>query len=275
MPLKQNPDPVDHAGILTAEQLDPASGWLRDAGSTSPPAGAEAPDYEIVVTPKGDRFEAKLVMRRRASPGTNNAVYLKAGVYETNTTLDLVTLESHRKKKMALGLGSYMTDFGKSSQNRVYLYMPQDMAELSRRAELEHCDDLVYAYQQTLETLDLALVSVASADPVTAATSDEARTKVATAIRAAIPQRRANLGIDPQPWLAEYERLCAKTRDRDTNEWHFFDVERVEAAAVPGRDAPTYLTGARRDRSDFPICYLRYTAGGTEIGTHPTAEVIV
>jgi hypothetical protein len=251
MPLKQDPDPVDHAGILATEQLGPARGWLRNAGSTSPPAGAEAPDYEIVSTPKGDRFEAKLVVRRRASPGTNSAVYLKAGVYETNATLDFVTLESHRKQKMALGLGSYMADFGNSSQNRVYLYMPQEMAELSRRAELEHCDDLIYAYQQTLETLDLALVSVASADPVTAATSDEARMKVTTAIRAAIPQRRANLGIDPGAWSTEYGRLCAKTRDRDTNNWHFFDVEHVEAAAVPGRDAPTYLTGVRRDRTDF------------------------
>ncbi|MDL4817657.1 hypothetical protein [Actinomadura opuntiae] len=275
MPLKQNPDPVGHAGILAAEQLDPARGWLRDAGSTSPPAGAEAPDYEIVCAPEGDHFQGRLTIRRHASSGTNTAVYLQAGVYETNASLDLVTLEDHRKKGMMAGIGNYMVEFGGHSQNRVHLYMSPEMAELSRRAELEHCDDLVYAYQQTLETLELALVSVSSAGPVTGATSDQARAKVAAAIRAAIPPQRAGLGIDPPAWLAEYERLCAKTRERDDNGWHFFDLERVEAAKVPGRDRPTYLTGARRDRADFPICYLRYIAGNTEIGTHSTAGVIV
>ncbi|WP_344272706.1 hypothetical protein [Actinomadura napierensis] len=272
MPLKQNSDPVDHGGMLQDAGLDRASGFMPDVGSTSNPDNALAPVYEIGYSPADDQVKAEVVIKQRASEGTNTSIYLRAGIFETNATLAVSDLEADRRRKSEARIGSYLTKFKNDSKNRVYLVMPADLAERNRRAEVEHCDDLVYAYQQTLGALDAALVSV---KPVTAATKGQAGEQIAAAIQAALPPHQAHLGPDPAAWRQEYERLSGLTRHRDEEGWHDFGLELVDSGAVPGRANPTYLTGASRDPAGFKVCYLRFTAGTTEIGTHPTAQVIV
>ncbi|MFB4299354.1 hypothetical protein [Actinomadura sp. NTSP31] len=272
MSLKQNSDPVDHGAMLQDSGLLPASGYGPDVGSTSIPVNALAPAYEIGYSPADDRVKAEVVIRQRASEGTNTSIHLRAGIFETNATLVVSDLEADRRRKAEARLGSYLTEFRHDSKNRVYFVMPADLAERNRRAEVEHCDDLIYAYQQTLGALDAALASVR---PVTAATKGQAGEQIAAAIQAALPPQRARLGPDPAAWRQEYERLSGLTRERDQASWHDFGLELVDSGAVPGRANPTYLTGASRDPAGFKVCYLRFTTGTTEIGTHSTAQVIV
>jgi hypothetical protein len=272
MPLKQNADPVDLAALLTSFGSDPASGFSIHAGNTTRPNNAITPAYEIDVVPAGAQFTASVVMQQRAAEGTNDSFYLRAGVFETNRTLDVGMLEADRKSGNVARMASYLGRFENRSANRVYFSMPDDMAERNRRAEVEHCNDLIHAYRQTLGALDAALTTIA---PVNAPTQGEAGERIAAAIRNALPRDRVHLGINPAVWRQEYERLCDRTRFRDDQGWHSFGLELVDAQDVRGRDDPSYLTGGRRDDAGFPIRYLRFTTGTTQIGVHPSDQVVV
>ncbi len=270
MPLKTSPDPTDLAGILAAEGLPADTGTGRDAGDTSPAADAAAPAYLVACDNADGQFTAKLVITKKAEQGSNTSVYLAAGIYETNSSLYLKGVQAENPESV----GSNLEQFGPRSSNRVYLHMPADLADLNRQAELEHCDDLHYAYQQTLGAFEAALTETARL-AVTKTTEAEARDGVLAHLRDALPQARRHLGTDPAAWLEEYQRLCAQTATRDSEGWHNFGLESADAAAIPGSANPTYLTGKSRDDVKVKRIFLRFTKGSTEIGIHSSAQVIV
>ncbi|GLY77072.1 hypothetical protein [Actinoallomurus iriomotensis] len=257
--------------MLSSQGLDPATGFMLDVGDTGHPDNFVAPAYRVESTQASGQHTAKIVMERRAAEGDNTSIYLRAGVFETNYALSTKMLADDRAEGDVASIGSYLTDFASDRTNRVYLYMSADMAERNRRAEVEHCQDLIYAYEQTLLVLDAALVSLA---PVTAGTEEAARNQLLANLQAALPRNRAHLGTDPASWVNEYRRLRDLTRMRDQG-WHSFGAELVDAGTVPGRDTPTYLTGVRRDPPSFPAYYLAFNRGTTEIGVHGTAGLIV
>lgn len=269
MPLKRKPEPVDHAAILRMEGLDPAEGYLPDAGDTSPPADAAAPKYEIECTPADGQYTAKIVIEQPASEGNNTSIYLKAGVFETNASLAVQLFEKDRRKSEAVKVGSYLGKFKDDPRNRVYLYMPKEIAELNRQAEAEHCSDLIYAYEQTFGALDSSLRKLR---PVSAATEKEARALLLANLGTLLPQ---SLAGGRAAWIREHERLSDLTMQRDEKGWHSFGLEIIDAATIPNDYKPVYLEGERRDPPGFPAFYLQFTKGSTEIGSHPTADVIV
>ncbi|MFG2639274.1 hypothetical protein ACGFX8_37655 [Streptomyces sp. NPDC048362] len=253
MPLQRISKPVTLAAILSSVGLSPEVGWILDAGVTTPPANPMGPIYGVELTEKGDQYEIKRVQIAKANEGDNISVHLKAGLYETNMSFMDKIFEKDRSAGKAMQIGSYLVKFSSTSSNRVYLYMPPDIASLNAAAEEEHCADIIYAFNKTLEAFQRGRFIDLMQNP------------------SKVSENSVTMAKD---WARDFGEAAGRTVERDDRGWHSFGLAIADAAKIPNRDNPTYLTGKRRDAQEFPAIYLKYTTGTTEIGRHSSESIM-
>lgn len=278
--LVRSPTGSDLAGLMRLQGDDPATSAWGAVGYTKVPSHAQAPGYTVTCTEREGKYFATLSVTSDADEGVNASVYVRAGTYETNLGLSKKDYRellpqikegtNHLTDCMALGDGRV---FDNVRPNRVYLYLSDDIAAASKNAELEHCSDYVYAYEQSLELLETALKKVAGQPFGPADTQDAARGLAESAILTGVPVHLAPLGGDGGRWLSEYARLASRSADRDTRLYHNFGME-VMDQPPPGQI--TYLTPAGlRDPKNLERIFVRMTVGRTQIGVHPPSAIVV
>lgn len=294
MPIVRNPTAATLAELYTSFSRNPATARGIAAGNTEAPTGYVLPSFAIQSTqdqgarlranyygklnlpnlpPAPASFTAKLVVARKAAEGNNRALYLKDGIYETNYTMSVSTYktmiddEAYAGANVAAGL---LEEWRKGC-DRVYFVMPLDIALLNLAAEKEHCDDFIRAYSLTLGALQDALDLVDGRVMGPSKTAREAEALVEKAIDDQIPQALKALGRNASLWGPKYLQICDKSKQRDTSNWHSWGLELIEAKDVPSLTT-YYLTGQQREEKGR--VYLKFTRGQTQIGTHPSTEVV-
>lgn len=262
--------PATLSELMTLAGEDPATSMAGRTGNTTHPQNARPPGYDIDVEPAGTQFRARLVVTAMPYEGDSTSHYLRAGIYETNLSFDGTEYAAQGQGDATNCLVPFPTP--EIARRRVYYVMPAAIAESNRQAELEHCGDHLYAYQQTLEFVHDVLQRVAHSQPAVAASAAAARAIIQCRLLAEIPEARRRLGVDIQNWSNEFERLCDRSGDRDRQRWHTFGLQPINPGADTAGEV-TYLTGALRDDGVGRV-YVRFTPGTTEIGTHTTATII-
>jgi hypothetical protein len=135
-----------------------------------------------------------------------------------------------------------------------------------RRGEEEHLLDLEWARDLAYDRVADAVNRVAASGPASGATADEARRAAMQRVRSEVPgQARWPDGVEPiTHWRRIYGQLVAITRERDSpNRWHNIDTEIVMDAAAKRR-----LSVPAADE------LLRYIAGTTQVGQHPSGPLV-
>jgi hypothetical protein len=135
-----------------------------------------------------------------------------------------------------------------------------------RRGEEEHLLDLEWARDLAYDRVADAVNRVAGSGPATGATAEAARRAALQQIRSAVPgQARWPDGVDPiMHWRRIYGQLVAITRERDSpNRWHNINTEIV-------------MDEAAKRRLGVPVAdeLLRYIAGTTQVGQHPSGPLV-
>lgn len=273
--LVQNPSPSNFARLIEAQGSDPATAALGAIGYTTDPVNADPPEYkmEYTATQQSSVF-AWLTVMRRGYQGENTSLYLQAGIYETNFSF---STEDFYQAGYPKGPGRYAMSGClmpyQAGLNRVYFVIDQTMANLNRDAEREHCNDHIYALQQTLQRIEAALQAIAGKKHGPYPTKNAARQAVIDAVLNQVPAGQQNLGGNMNAWLQEYQRLCRKSADRDTNDYHTFGLHPINPAIALPAGNITYLTGAQRG-NDQQV-FLKVTQGQTQINQHQTNAIIV
>ena len=220
-------------------QIAGTASGMRAAGVTTLPAPG-APD--VVIGPplrQGDgRWQAR-VNATSVSPDTPTSLYPGIGLHDEPPT--------------ATGMAVHRDVTGAASDE-------------IKRGEEEHLLDLEWARHLAYDQVADAVNRVAASGPVTGATADEARRVALYNVRSAVPaQARWPDGVDPiMHWRRTYGRLVAVTRERDSpNRWH-----NMSTAIV--------MEPQEKQRLGVPVEdeLLRYIAGTTQVGQHPSAPLV-
>ncbi|WP_155375199.1 hypothetical protein [Catellatospora vulcania] len=270
MPLVNASIPTNLATLVQLGGSNPATAAEGTVGLTTDPVGPQAPQWTITVTQSGNgdavRHFGQLAVNQNSVQGTNASHYLAAGTYETNLAIDMTAYATDPDVRRCL------CPFEGYDDDRVYLHLTAPIALLNRDAELEHCGDHVYAYNNSLAQLDNALAAVAGRrfGPFTSAAAATAR--VTSEIGLALPVALRGVAMTPAAWVAEYLRLCGESSQRDIAGYHTFGLQLLGAAPA---GAITYLTGAARDGAGVTPRFVQLTNGATAIGVHPSATFIV
>ncbi|MBB5873594.1 hypothetical protein F4553_007028 [Allocatelliglobosispora scoriae] len=273
MPLVNDSTATNLRTLVQLGGSNPDTAAEGTIGLTIDPAGPQAPQWTITTTHSGDgdnrRWFGHLVVNQASVQGTNASHYLAAGVYETNLAIDMT----------AYNLGGAtvqqcLRPFEGYNNDRVYLYLTGAIATRNHDAEVEHCNDHLYAYQNSLAQLDNALNLVAGRGKFGPFTSEAAATaRVTSEIGQALPVALRGIAMNRPAWVAEYLRLCGESTQRDILGYHTFGLQLLGAA--PAGVAVTYLTGATRDAATVTPRFVQLTNGGTQIGVHASATLIV
>jgi hypothetical protein len=228
------------------------------------------------VVPPAPPFRVRFRLTRAASEGSNRSLYVREGIYETNYTFEAEDADAARpdwRDNMAGLIKERRADavsrqFGLAPLPRVYFWVPGDMAERSKQAELEHLADLRRAYQLSLGQLDAALRAAEG----TGRNEPEARLAAeADFVRRLDPPLRG-LGLDMARWGEKYLALCSKSKGRDVQD-HSFGLSLVDAGAVPALPV-TYLTAAGA-REENGRVFVKISVGTTRIPGQRTQDLIV
>lgn len=235
--LQVTVDPVAHGQALR-------SGLYRRMGIPSPPPPVVARAHYNVT--------------RAAAPGNNVSLYLRGGIYETNFTLGDENIDKSIENWRQRIVGFFTGWEEHPEYPRVYIYMPDDTAALSRAAEQEHLDDMWHAWTLTFGVVANALNATGSGR-----NEPEARSAAEAAFTSALPVKLRNLGSNMESWKNKFLELCVKTRDRDIRGDHSMGLELVAREDVPAPDNVTYLTGGPRDENGR--VYLRVYRGTARV----------
>ncbi|GAA2375629.1 hypothetical protein Cme02nite_05210 [Catellatospora methionotrophica] len=271
MPLVNASIATTLAALVQLGGSNPATAAEGTVGLTTDPVNPQAPQWTINVTHSGDgdnrRYFGQVVVNANSDQGTNASHYLAAGIYETNLAIDMTAYNA------APNVRDSLCPFEGYDDDRVYLYLTAPIALRNRDAELEHCADHVYAYNNSLVQLDNALAAVAARGrfgPFT--TADAATARVTSEIGLALPVALRGVAMTRAAWVAEYLRLCGESSQRDIAGYHTFGLQLLGAAPA---GAITYLTGAARDGAGVTPRFVQLTNGTTAIGVHASATFIV
>lgn len=262
---------------------DPADDPSRDMGSTSPVINSRAPRYQVHTSPvDGGGVIAKITLAQTAYQGDNVSYYLKAGEHHTG---------------YYWGRGDYMDAAAPHNRlvgahhslahEHVYMVVSSTMANLSRRAEQEHLDDFRRAFQLSLQAAEDAIRAVIRG-PETAAGPDAdawygpypspgaANAAMANLVHQQLPPASQALDLDQTRWAADYQTLRDKSQNqRDGNGWHYFGL----AESSWWRNnlflrAVTETWDIYAEHPETQVYYLDVVAGTTQIGNHPTNQII-
>lgn len=148
----------------------------------------------------------------------------------------------------------------------VHRHVTTAAADEIRRGEEEHLLDLEWARHLAYDRVADAVNRVAGSAPATGATAAEARSAALQQVRSAVPgQARWPDGVEPiTHWRRIYGRLVAITQERDRpNRWHNMNTEIV-------------MDPAAKRRLGVPVAdeLLRYIAGTTQVGQHPSEPLV-
>lgn len=283
MALVTNPRPATLREVYLALGDTPETATQIASGSVTEPRNYVVPRCQINAAAMGavpsaaagrlgvqanrSMFRASLMPLVRADPGVNTAVYLTTGTYETNYTMHLDAFAADQDTHNP---ANYLDRWERGSPNRVYLIMPGELTPLNEAAEREHCLDFVRAYELTLRAVDEAFQSLGRVSMDGYLSMLEARAAMERRVGETLPAALKPIACDPFRLEAKFKELFQQSRDgRDGRGWHSFGVELVDP---PPHVEPIYLSGG--PRAEAGRVYLRFTRGQTQIGLHPSAEVI-
>ena len=306
MPLVRLPTPCTLRDIFAADGHDPATftGPL-DAGLTKAPTGFVVPTFQITERrtdaaqtaamrqafnakvlpppprgappvrpggPSAGEWLAQLTVTRHANEGTNTSLYVKKGVHETNFTFNVEKYKAAKSdpENGPVKPGNWLEPWQNARQPRVYVVMPEPIAEINRKLEIEHCDDFVTAYDLTLGALEAALAHVAATVSPIYASAQLARDARLHLLHAALPVGLKDVVQNPDLCGQKYIDLGKKTEIRDSSDWHSLALDYLG----PGPPPPSihYLTD--RHRPESGCIFLQFTQGTAEFGKHPSASII-
>ncbi len=295
MGLTAIPLPATLREVYLAQGKDPATEATLAFGNVTPPQGFIVPTCQIDVAPSGmgippgpaaerlgirspvTKYRVTLTRLRAASAGTNTAVYLNTGVYETNFTFDgeahkMGVIEALKGEAPQSGPASYFSPWKNGTQNRVYLIMPQELAPYNAWAEREHCTDFIHAYNICLGAVDAALQKMMGMPLDGYWSMEDARRAMERKVEEELPPALKPIAFHPARLFQGFISLYEKSRTgRDGMGYHTFGVEVLREA--PGNLGPvSYLTG--RPRGESGRIYMRFTRGTTQIGVFPSSSVI-
>ena len=132
-------------------------------------------------------------------------------------------------------------------------FMTKEGAAKVREAELDHCKDLQYAFDNSVGHIAAIVNGLAGSHFPSQQAAEDAVIK--------------RVGAKPETWTATYLALCEKTRLRDTNGWHTPPEIKGPMENMDETAAGQCVTSqARRiDESVYP-----------EVGSgqHPSSEII-
>jgi hypothetical protein len=285
MPLTSHPRPASLREVLIELKKDPAKDTYIASGSVTEPQNYALPRCQINVMQSGTvpaaaasrlgvrssapKFKVSLMHMAKANPGTNSAVYLTNGIYETNQTFDAEGFAADRETRNP---ANYMSPWKKPADPRVYFVMPDELAPLNESAEREHCMDFILAYKMTLEAVDSVFQSLNGVTMEGFLSMNEAKEAMIKRVGETLAPALRPVACNPEALNDMFKRLTQKSRDgRDGKGWHSFGLEVVNLPQAPGE--VVYLTGKSRDESGR--IYLKFTKGQTQINQHPSEKVIV
>ena len=204
-------------------------------GLTTGPTGVKAPQFEFGTVPAmgataadPPKFTCTPTWKEHVDEGTNVCWFLPAGKHKSITP---------------------------SGGKDVYLTMSAAMSTLDEQAEREHADDIKQARDISVAEAETVLKDhVVGKTFPSAATATAAQKHVLDAITANLVHPA--LGNDQTTWAATYDRLLAKTGQRDAKGWHTF-----------GTTGPPAV-------SSTEIVHT-VAAGTTNLGTTTSAALIV
>jgi hypothetical protein len=135
-----------------------------------------------------------------------------------------------------------------------------------KAGEEEHLSDLEWARHLAYDQVSDAVNRAASSGPLTGSTADDAKAVAMYRVRSEVPDKaRWPDGTPPiTHWRRLYGRLVAVTQERDSpNKWHSMSSEFV-------------LDAAEKKKLGVPKEHelVRYRAGTTEVGKHPSDAVV-
>jgi hypothetical protein len=294
MALTVIPTPATLAQVYLAQGKNPATETTLAFGNVTPPSNFVVPTCQFNPVLSGmkappaaaaarlgiqstiPKYKVSLKRVRPANPGTNTAVYLKAGVYETNWTFDerghMQGVKEALQDGMPRGLVNYCSPWQNATQKRVYLVMPNELEDLNAWAEREHCSDFIYAYNITLGAVDTVF------QRLDGKTSDEhwsrldAERAMERQVQSLLHPTLGPIACDPNKFTDKFNSLLEKSRTgRDGKGYHSFGVELLREP--PHNLGPiTYLTGVPRQEAGR--VYFRFTRGTTQIGVFPSSAVM-
>jgi len=294
MALTAIPTPATLAQIYVAQGKNPAAETSIVSGNVTPPTNFVAPTCQFNCVLTGMKAPPAAAARRLgtpsrmqtykvtfqrlqpANPGTNTAVYLKAGVYETNWTFDENCHRQGVKEAlvdgMPRGLINYCSPWQNASQKRVYLVMPKELENQNAGAEREHCSDFIYAYKITLDAVDAVFQKLNGKSSDEHWSRLDAQHAMEKQVESQLPSALGPVACAPNKLVDTFNKLLEKSRTgRDGKAYHSFGVELI--SELPHNLGPiTYLTGTPRQEGGR--VYLCFTCGTTQIGVFPSSAVM-
>jgi hypothetical protein len=294
MALTVIPTPATLAQVYQAQGKNPATEASIVSGNVTPPnnfvvptcqfnpvlAGMKAPPAaaagRLGIQSTIPKYKVSLQRIQPANPGTNTAVYLKAGVYETNWTFDE---RGHREgvkealvDGMPRGLINYCTPWQNAAQKRVYLVMPKELEDSNAWAEREHCTDFIHAYNITLGAVDAVFIRLNGKISDEHWSRLDAEHAMERFVASLLPPALGPVACDPNKLTDKFNTLLEKSRTgRDGKGYHSFGIELI--SEPPRNLGPiVYLTGAPRQEAGR--VYFRFTKGTTQIGVFPSSTVM-
>jgi hypothetical protein len=284
MPLTEQPRSANLREVYAELKFDPATATYIASGSVTAPQNYVVPRCQINVlrsgvvppaaagrlgVPSGSKYKVSLTHITRANPGTNTAVYLTSGIYETNYTIDE---GGYAADRITGNPANYLSPWKDPKQKRVYFVMPEELAPINASAEREHCQDFVLAYQLTLKAVDDVFQSLSTVTMDGYLSMQEAKDAMIRRVGETLALPLRPIACDPTALDSMFKRLLQKSRDgRDGKGWHSFGIEVVDLSQ--SRTDVVYLTGKQRQESGR--IYVRFTRGQTQINLHPSREVII
>ncbi|HEU5002334.1 MAG TPA: hypothetical protein VFW71_06085 [Actinomycetota bacterium] len=269
-----------------------------DMGTTTQPAGAVAPQYQVDPVPfkthKGQRFRAKLRLTQKADEGTVDSIYTAPGTYYTHyrwkpesAIRELYRGQEHRMHPSELEAKNRKinpaTEADAVNWEYLYVNVSRAIALQSKAAEHEHLSDIREAYRLTLAAAEQAVRAVIASMPLDGfggvsgyRTWEAALSDVATRILHQLPQERRPLGTDQNQWLGRYLSLAKMTQDRDAKFWHYFDL-RSSGFMYNNRllKSVTETWDIYAEHPETMIHYADVIVGNQlQVGRHPSSSVV-
>lgn len=296
MPLTTNPLAANLRDIYNSQGRNPATCTFIASGNVTEPTGFVLPTCLINPSPSGNaavpsaaahrlgvrtvpKYKVNLMHTNQAMPGSNNAVYLTSGIYETNFTFNV---DGYRQGLQDAGKdvdaqrylanpANYLELWENMNQVRVYFVMPDDLAPTNMAAEQEHCKDFIHAYEICLKAVNDRFSALNGTTLDGYVSAEDARQAMIRRVGEQLHPALRPLACDVNKLNAKFKELLQKSRDgRDGRGWHSFGIKII--TNPPDNLSVSYLTGQPREENGK--LYVQFTLGQTQINIHPSASVI-
>jgi len=300
MALTTNPIAANLSQVYTSQGKNPATCTFIASGNVNPPTGYVVPTCQISPSAHSGpllaahrrppllaahrpgirtvaKYRVKLMHTRQATQGSNTAVYLTSGIYETNYTFDRAEYKQGVKGYESGGdeglanPANYLVPWKNAKQIRVYFVMPNELAPTNRDAEREHCNDFIHAYKICLKAVDDRFRALNGTTLDGYVSAEEAKQAMISLVGEKLHPALRPLACDVNKLKAKFEQLLQKSRDgRDGKGWHSFGIKII--SKPPAKLPVSYLTGKRRQEKGR--LYVQFTKGQTQINIHSSASVM-